>query len=91
MWESIQWRSGAQLQHLRTFALSEGRRYQDLAPNAEWVTPNKSGPASGYNSSAGSRGWAFCARTPERDLFMLYFEAGCPQAAVRSALPDRTY
>jgi hypothetical protein len=91
MWESIQWRSGAQLQHLRTFALSEGRRYQDLVPNAEWVTPNKSGPPSGYSSSAGNRGWAFCARTPERDLFMLYFEVGCPQAAVRSALPDRTY
>jgi len=101
MWESIQWGSGAQLQHLRAFALSEGHRYQDLVPNAEWVTPNKSVPACGCSSSAGSRGWAFCARTPERDLFMLYFEAGCPQAgcpqagcpqaAVRGALPDRAY
>jgi len=85
MWESIEWASGAQLQHLRTFALSEGPRYQDLAPNAEWVTPNKSGPAKG------NRGWAFCARTPERDLFMLYFEADTPPASLRSALPDRTY
>ena len=85
MWESIEWQSGAQLQHLRTFALSEGKRYQSLEPNAEWVTPNKNGPANG------NRGWAFCARTPQRDLFMLYFEADCPQASVRSALPKRTY
>jgi hypothetical protein len=85
MWESIEWASGAQLQHLRTFALSEGARYQDLVPNAEWITPNKSGPAKG------NRGWAFCARTPERDLFMLYFEADTPPASLRSALPDRAY
>jgi hypothetical protein len=71
--------------YLRDYALSKGNRYQDLIPNAEWVTPNKSGPAKG------NRGWAFCARTPERDLFMVYFEADCPQASIRSALPDRTY
>jgi hypothetical protein len=85
MWESIEWASGAQLQHLRAFALSEGARYQQLAPNAEWVTPNKSGPAHG------NRGWAFCARSPERDLFMLYFEADTPKASLRSALPDGVY
>jgi hypothetical protein len=85
MWESIGWASGAQLPHLRSFALSEGARYQDLMPNADWVTPNKSGPANG------NRGWAFCARTPERDLFLLYFEADTPPASLRSALPDHTY
>jgi hypothetical protein len=85
MWESILWASGAQLQHLRTFAMSEGTRYRDLVPNAELVTPNKSGPANG------NRGWAFCARAPERDLFMVYFEAGCPQARVRGALHDQGY
>ena len=85
MWESIQWRSGVQLQHLRTFAMSEGTRYRDLMPNAELVTPNKSGPPDG------NRGWAFCACTAEKDLFLLYFEAGCPQATVRSALANQAY
>jgi hypothetical protein len=85
MWESIEWASGGEMQHLRAFALSEGRRYQDLVPNAEWVTPNKNGPAHG------NRGWAFCARTPERDLYLLYFEADTPPASLRSALPDRSY
>jgi hypothetical protein len=85
MWESIQWRSGAQMTHLRTFALSEGTRYRDLVPDHGLLTPSRSGPAHG------NRGWAYCARTPERDLFMLYFEDGCPPAAVRGALPDRTY
>jgi hypothetical protein len=85
MWESIRWRSGAQMQHLRTFALSEGTRYGDLVPDAGLVTPNKSGPAEG------NRGWAFCARTPDKSLFMAYFEAGCAQAAVRGAQADRAY
>jgi hypothetical protein len=85
MWESLQWRSGAQLQHLRTFALSEGTRYRDMVPDHNLVTPSRSGPPNG------NRGWAFCARTPEKDLFMLYFEANCPQATVRSALADRAY
>ena len=85
MWESIAWRSGDQLQHLRTFALSEGTRYRELVPNAELVTPNRSGPSNG------NRGWAFCARTRDKDVFMLYFEADCPPATVRGALADRTY
>jgi hypothetical protein len=85
MWESLEWKSGAQMQHLRTFALSEGTRLGDLVPDAELVTPNKSGPTNG------NRGWAFCARTPEKDLFLLYFEADCPQATVRGALANRAY
>jgi hypothetical protein len=84
-WESLQWASGAQMQHLRTFALSEGTRYQDLVPNAELVTPNKSGPANG------NRGWAFCARTPDRTFALIYFEADCSQASVRGLLPNRSY
>jgi hypothetical protein len=84
-WEALAWKSGAHMQHLRAFATSEGTRLGDLVPDAELVTPNKSGPANG------NRGWAFCARTPEKDLFLLYFEADCPQATVRGALADRAY
>lgn len=85
MWESIRWKSGAQMQHLRTFALSEGCHYQHLVPNADLVYPNRT------HDVHANRGWAFCARTPEKDVFMLYFEADCLQATVRGAKADQTY
>ena len=85
MWEALEWESGAQMQYLRDFCLSEGRRYQDLVPIADLVSPNKT------HEVTGNRGWAYCARTPEKDLFMLYFEAECPPAVVRGALYERDY
>ena len=32
MWDAFQWRSGAEMQYLKTFAFSIGRRYQELVP-----------------------------------------------------------
>lgn len=80
IWEALQFRSGAEMSYLPRFALSEGMRYRDLVPNADLVEPNKT------HEITGNRGWAYCARTPDRSLFMLYFEADCPQAQVRGAL-----
>ena len=34
MWESFKWRSGAEVQHLRTFAEAKGQRYRALEPKA---------------------------------------------------------
>ena len=85
MWDAFQWRSGAQMRHLRTFALSAGRRYQDLVPLADLVSPNKSPVTLGYE------GWAYCDRTPDRDLFMAYFEKGCPRAQIRGARLNSLY
>jgi hypothetical protein len=85
MWEAIQFRSGEQVQHLKAFIAVAADRCQDLIPDHELITPNRSGPALGY------RGWAFCARTEEKDLLLLYFEKGCPQATVRGVIPERTY
>jgi hypothetical protein len=76
-WEALGWRSGDQMRHLRTFALSEGPRYQDLVPDADLVTPNKTGPTEG------NRAWAYCAATPDMSLVMVYLEADCPPATVR--------
>jgi len=84
-WDALQWRSAGFVRHLRTFAFCEGKRYLDLVPNSELVSPNKSGPPLGYE------GWAYCARTPERDLFLLYFEKGCPPAGLRGARHDASY
>ncbi len=79
MWDAFQWRSGSQMQHLRTFALSIGKRYQELVPIADLVSPNKTPVTRGYE------GWAYCARTPDKNIFVVYFEKGCPQSQIRGA------
>jgi hypothetical protein len=85
MWKVFQWPSGDQMRHLKTFMLSESRRYQDLVPCAEQIRPNKSaGPKE-------TTGWSYGAATKEQDLLMLYFEKDCPQAVVTGFRPDARY
>jgi hypothetical protein len=79
MWDAFQWNSGSQMQHLRTFALSIGKRYQELVPDADLVSPNKTAELRSYE------GWAYCARTPDKEIFLLYFEKGCPRSQLRGA------
>jgi hypothetical protein len=79
MWDAFQWRSASQMQYLRTFAMSAGKRYQELAPMADLVSPNKGPDLRSYEH------WAYCARTPDKEIFMLYFEGGCPRGQVRGA------
>ena len=81
MWDAFQWRSGAEMQHLKTFAFSIGRRFQELVPDADLVSPNKTHVILGYE------GWAFSARTPDKKIFLVYFEKGCPRSQIRGALP----
>jgi hypothetical protein len=85
MWDAFQWRSGAQVQHLRAFALSIGKRYQELVPLADLVSPNKTHDTLSYE------GWAYCARTQDKNLFLAYFEKGCPPARVRGAWLNSSY
>ena len=86
MWQAFQWNSGNQMQYLKTFALSEGRRYQDLVPEANLVLPNSTQVTKGYS------GWAYCARTVAKDFFLVYFERDCrEQSVVRRALPRTDY
>jgi hypothetical protein len=85
IWEVIKWPSADQMQHLRTFILSEGRRYQQLVPSAEMVQPNRTG------EEKSCVGWAYCARTIEKDFFLLYFEKDCPKANLSGALPRSKY
>jgi hypothetical protein len=85
MWDAFQWRSGAQMQHLRTFALSIGKRYQELEPNADLVSPNKDHNLRGFE------GWAYCSRTPDKQAFLVYFEKGCPRSQLRGATVNTAY
>jgi hypothetical protein len=73
------------MQHLRTFAFSIGKRYQELVPDADLVSPNKSPVLRSYE------GWAYCARTPDKNIFLAYFEKGCPRAQIRGAKLNSTY
>lgn len=85
MWEAFQWSSATQLQHLRTFAFSTGRRYRDLIPDADWVSPSKTQTTRGFE------GWAYAAHTADREIIMAYFEKGCPRSTIRAAKPSSTY
>jgi hypothetical protein len=85
MWDAFQWRSAAQLQHLRAFAFSIGRRYQELVPDADLVSPNKTPVLRSYE------GWAYCARTPDKAIFLAYFEKGCPRSQIRGAKLNTAY
>jgi hypothetical protein len=79
MWDAFQWSSAAQMQHLRTFAFSIGKEYQDLVPDEDLVVPNKTHDVKGYE------GWAYAARTADKNVFLAYFEKGCPRSLVRGA------
>ena len=86
MWDAFQWRSADQVRHLKTFAFVRGTRFRSLEPEAELVVPSKTGETVSYY------GWSYCARSPERDFFLLYFEKDAGQPAhVRGALPAATY
>ncbi len=82
MWDAFQWRSAAQVQHLRAFAMVRGNRYRALVPEAEMLFPNRNGPAIGYT------GWSYCAATPARDWIMIYFE---PDAETPVTLRGATF
>ena len=85
MWDAFQWRSGAQMQHLRTFAFSIGRRYQELEPDADFVMPDKTHELHSFEE------WAYCSRTPDKRIFLAYFEKGCPRSQIRGALLNSAY
>lgn len=85
MWDAFQWRSGSQMQHLRTFALSIGKRYQELVPEADLVMPHQTHALRSYEE------WAYAARTPDREIFLAYFEKGCPLSRIRGAKVNSSY
>ena len=86
MWKSLEWQSGDQIRHVKSFAMVRGMRYRELVPDAELVMPNKSAPDFSYY------GWAYCARTPDKGLFLIYFENEAPlEAKVRGVTYGAKY
>ncbi len=70
IWTALRYESGAQMQHLRTFVLSEGARYQELGLAAQDLEPRGIPDAL----ADGLDGWSFLMRTPQRDFALAYFE-----------------
>ena len=58
------------MRHLKTFVLSEGARYQELAPASRDLSPRGIPDAK----ADGLDGWSFLMRTPDRDFALAYFE-----------------
>lgn len=85
MWDAFRWNSGAQVKYLRDFVFSIGRRYEKLEPDANLVSPNKNYNLTSYE------GWAYCARTADKSIFLAYFEKGMPKAQIRGALLNTDY
>jgi hypothetical protein len=77
LWEALRYASGAQMQHLGAFVLSEGRRYQDLELASSDLAPR----AAATSSADGLDGRSFMMRTADRSLALLYFEAGAMMAS----------
>lgn len=85
MWDAFQWVSGAEVKYLRDFAFSIGKRYEELEPDADLVSPHENYDLKSYE------GWAYCARTPDKKIFLAYFEKNAPKAQIRGALLTTDY
>jgi hypothetical protein len=70
IWTALRYQSGAQMQHLRTFVLSERARYQQLELASSDLVPRALPDARGD----GLDGWSFLMRTAQRDFALAYFE-----------------
>ena len=79
MWDAFKWNSANQMKHLRTFLFSIGKRYQELVPDHDFVVPSQTQNAKSYE------GWAYVSRTPDKAIFLAYFEKGCIRSRIRGA------
>jgi hypothetical protein len=87
IWTALRYESGAQMQHLRSFVLSEGARYQGLMLAAQDLEP-RTIPAA---LEDGLDGWSYLMRTPARDFALTYFENGAQRAQLNGFTPGMRY
>jgi hypothetical protein len=70
IWTALRYESGAQMQHLRSFVLSQGDRYQQLQLASTDLEPRSIPDAV----ADGLDGWSFLMRTSDKDFALVYFE-----------------
>ncbi len=87
IWEALNYDSGKYMRHLRTFVLSEGKRFQKLMLATDDLAPRKASDSK----DTGLDGWSYMMRTPEKDMALLYFEHKAPRGVLNGMIPDATY
>jgi len=87
IWDALRYASGAYMEHLGRFVLSEGDRYQQLELSSADLEPRTAPGAS----DDGLDGWSFMMRTADRRLALLYFEAKAERPRVTGLAPDTRY
>src|SRR4029078_11283029 len=79
IWTALRYESGAQMQHLRSFVLSEGSRYQDLLLASSDIDPRSIHDAT----ADGLDGWSFLMRTADKTFALVYFENKASKARLK--------
>ena len=87
IWTALRYESGSQMQHLRSFMLSEGARYQNLELASADLTP-RSIPDALDN---GLDGWGFLMRTGQRNFALAYFENKALRPQLKGFVPRAQY
>lgn len=87
IWDALRFPSGGQMQHLATFVLTKGSRYQELEPASADLHPRTSSTAS----DDGLDGWSFLMRAPTRDYALVYLENAAELPQARGFLPNARY
>jgi hypothetical protein len=87
IWTALLYESGSQMQHLHSFVLSEGSRYQQLL-----LASNDLDPRSIPDALAdGLDGWSFLMRTADKDFALVYFEQKALTARMKGFTPGARY
>ncbi len=87
IWEALRYTSGGQMQHLGRFVLSEGDRYQQLAPASTDLQPRAVPGAI----ADGLDGWSFMLRSADRGFALLYFENKAVLPKISGLTPSAHY
>jgi hypothetical protein len=87
IWTALEYASGAQMQHLRTFVMSEGALYQSLEPASQDIQPRAMKDAL----DDGLDGWSFLARVKTGDFALAYFENRAPRPRLAGCGPGARY
>ena len=87
IWEGLKYTSGAQLQYLAKFILSEGKAYQNCSPKKELLKPFKTKDSK----DNGLDGWSYMLLSNEKDLAFLYFENKAQVPVISGLIPNKSY
>jgi hypothetical protein len=96
MWEAMTWQSANEAVMARDFLLKDCLNYQDLLPNPEFLSPQRSKtpePAAFWQNGPKlpQEGWSFCANTTDKRLFKLYLERKVANVTLSGLLPKTSY